>query len=82
MFFWLWKCGSLVLLAEEELPADTMDVVANVDLRGVVGDITDDDDDEDDKEDIGESFVIEEADMEEHLDIDWSRDSEIDRVRK
>ncbi|KAL0244393.1 hypothetical protein GEMRC1_008477 [Eukaryota sp. GEM-RC1] len=71
---------SLVLLAEEEEPADTMDVVANVDLRGGFDDITVDDDDED--EDIGEAFVIEEADMEEHIDVDWSQDSEIDRVRK
>ncbi|KAL0244446.1 hypothetical protein GEMRC1_008530 [Eukaryota sp. GEM-RC1] len=73
---------SLVLLAEEEQPSDTMDVVANVDLRGVFDDITVDDENEDDKEDIGEAFVIEEADMEEHIDVDWSQDSEIDRVRK
>ncbi|KAL0251128.1 hypothetical protein GEMRC1_000342 [Eukaryota sp. GEM-RC1] len=78
----MWKCGSLVLLAEEEHPADTMDVVANVDLRDVFDDITDDDENEDDKEDIGEAFVIEESDMEEHIDVDWSQDSEIDRGRK
>ncbi|KAL0234909.1 hypothetical protein GEMRC1_001491 [Eukaryota sp. GEM-RC1] len=73
---------SLVLLAEEEQPSDTMDVVANVDLRGVFDDITDNDEVEHDKGDIGEAFVIEEADMEEHIDVDWSQDSEIDRVRK
>ncbi|KAL0242969.1 hypothetical protein GEMRC1_005532 [Eukaryota sp. GEM-RC1] len=73
---------SLVLLAEEEQPADTMDVVANIDLRGVFDDITDDDEDEDDKEDIEEAFVIEKADMEEYIDVDWSQDSEIDHVRK
>ncbi|KAL0233380.1 hypothetical protein GEMRC1_012125 [Eukaryota sp. GEM-RC1] len=76
----MWKYGSLVLLAEEEQPADTMDVVANVDLRDVFDDITVDD--EDDKEDIEEAFVIEGADMEEHIDVDWSQVSEIDRVRK
>ncbi|KAL0244612.1 hypothetical protein GEMRC1_008694 [Eukaryota sp. GEM-RC1] len=72
---------SFVLLADEEQPADTMDVVANVDLRGVFDDITVDDEDENDKEDIGEAFVMEEAEMKEHIDVDWSQASEIDRVR-